>query len=142
MRSSKEDFKRADLLIILGTSLKVQPFASLVKHVRTGVPRLLINNEVAGMGGQLTNHNDLIWLGDCDAKVEQLCELLGWREELDALYAAGHAELRKQWSIKKSVGREAAVPEKDERAGEEDSKSVGDMEKLTEALAKTTLLAE
>lgn len=95
------------------------------------------------MGGQFTNRSDVICLGDCDARVEQLCELLGWREELDALHAAGHAELRKQWSTEKSVAREEAVVlEKDGRVGEEGSKSVGSVERLTEALAKTTLLAE
>ena len=39
-----------DLLIIMGTSLAVQPFASLVDHVSKTTPRLLINREKCGQG--------------------------------------------------------------------------------------------
>ncbi|KAK0524943.1 Sir2 histone deacetylase Hst2 [Tilletia horrida] len=47
------DFKEADLLIVLGTSLKVQPFASLIDRVPSSCPRLLINLELVGeIGGQ------------------------------------------------------------------------------------------
>ena len=45
----KADFPKCDLLIILGTSLVVQPFASLVDRVGPLCPRLLINNEVGDM---------------------------------------------------------------------------------------------
>jgi len=40
------DFKQCDLLIVLGTSLVVQPFASLIDRVGPHCPRLLINMEV------------------------------------------------------------------------------------------------
>lgn len=39
------DFPKADLLIIMGSSLVVQPFASLVDRVKSHVPRLLLNRE-------------------------------------------------------------------------------------------------
>jgi NAD-dependent deacetylase sirtuin 2 len=42
------DFAKCDLLIIMGTSLTVQPFASLIHKVRDEVPRLLINREKVG----------------------------------------------------------------------------------------------
>ena len=45
----KEDFPRCDLLIVMGTSLVVQPFASLIDAVGESVPRLLINREPAGV---------------------------------------------------------------------------------------------
>ena len=32
---------------------------------------------------------DALYLGDCDAGVRQLCQLLGWEAELDALIADG-----------------------------------------------------
>ena len=41
----KTDMQRADALIIMGTSLQVQPFAGLVDYVGKDVPRLLINLE-------------------------------------------------------------------------------------------------
>ncbi len=36
---------RCDLLVVMGTSLVVQPFASLVDRVPPDCPRLLINRE-------------------------------------------------------------------------------------------------
>ncbi len=43
-----QDMGQCDLLIIMGTSLAVQPFASLVDHVSETTPRLLINREKCG----------------------------------------------------------------------------------------------
>lgn len=43
-----EDFKKCDLLIIMGTSLQVQPFASLIGKVPKTTPRILINREQVG----------------------------------------------------------------------------------------------
>lgn len=40
--------QEADLLIVIGTSLKVYPFAALVDEVRPTVPRIVINNERIG----------------------------------------------------------------------------------------------
>ncbi|KAL7980755.1 hypothetical protein Chor_001909 [Crotalus horridus] len=44
----QSDFQNVDLLIIMGTSLQVQPFASLVSRVPANTPRLLINKEKTG----------------------------------------------------------------------------------------------
>ncbi|MCP9262787.1 SIR2 [Dirofilaria immitis] len=45
---SIRDFPKCDLLIIMGTSLVVHPFAGLVDEVNDDVPRLLINLTEAG----------------------------------------------------------------------------------------------
>lgn len=37
-------------------------------------------------------HRDALFLGDCDDGVRQLCQQLGWEDELDALIAAGRAQ--------------------------------------------------
>lgn len=42
------DLQRADLLIVMGTSLQVQPFASLIDRVPSTCPRVLINLERVG----------------------------------------------------------------------------------------------
>lgn len=74
----------ADLCIIMGTSLSVQPFASLPQFCREGTPRLLINLErVGGLGSR---PDDVLLLGDCDAGVRKLASALGWLEELEALW--------------------------------------------------------
>lgn len=74
----------ADLAIIMGTSLTVQPFASLPSFVREEIPRILINLErVGGLGSRA---DDVLLLGDCDAGVRKLADALGWREELEELW--------------------------------------------------------
>jgi len=46
----KKDFPKCDLLIVMGTSLQVQPVAGLVDEVPDTAMRLLINREEAGVG--------------------------------------------------------------------------------------------
>ncbi|PWN25166.1 NAD-dependent deacetylase sirtuin-2 [Jaminaea rosea] len=47
------DLRQADLLIVLGTSLQVQPFASLIDRVPASCPRVLLNLERVGdIGGE------------------------------------------------------------------------------------------
>ncbi len=78
----QKDFPRCDLLIVLGTSLSVQPFASLIKQVYPQVPRLLINQELCGMeidgrdeGGFLfgreRNERDIFMQTNCDDGVRE-----------------------------------------------------------------------
>ncbi|KAK4938292.1 Sir2 histone deacetylase Hst2 [Elasticomyces elasticus] len=75
---------KADLAIVLGTSLTVQPFASLPSFVREDTPRVLINLERVGTLG--SRPDDVLLLGDCDAGVRKFADALGWREELEALW--------------------------------------------------------
>jgi len=49
----REDFRRCDLLIVMGTSLQVHPFAGLIDEVADHVPRLLFNLEPAGLAPRL-----------------------------------------------------------------------------------------
>jgi NAD-dependent SIR2 family protein deacetylase len=70
----------------MGTSLAVQPFASLVEEVRSDVPRLLVNRERPRRAGFRPHARpDVEMLGDCDEMVGLLAEKLGWREELTLL---------------------------------------------------------
>ncbi|KAI0661969.1 DHS-like NAD/FAD-binding domain-containing protein [Cubamyces menziesii] len=75
----------ADLLIVIGTSLTVQPFASLTTLVPEGCPRVLINMDPAGDIG--TRPDDVVLLGRCDEIVRKICRELGWEEELDREWA-------------------------------------------------------
>lgn len=111
------DLPACDCLIVMGTSLQVQPFASIVNKVAPTVPRLLINREkvgerVPGLMGMLTNrtegfdfgernYRDALYLGDCDEGSRALAHACGWGHELeelcvsayDALIAAGRVSL-------------------------------------------------
>jgi len=77
---------QADFVIIMGTSLMVQPFASLPSFVSEGVPRVLINLEQAGSIG--SRADDVLLLGDCDEQVRKLAAACGWMEELEEIWAA------------------------------------------------------
>ncbi|GLV40123.1 Sirtuin 2 [Carabus blaptoides fortunei] len=102
------DFQECDLLIVMGSSLVVQPFASLVDRVPDNCPRLLINREkvglcsgimaMLGMGGGFdfdspNNTRDVAWLGDCDEGCQLLADKLGWGEELKEMVATEHKRI-------------------------------------------------
>lgn len=104
------DFEQADLLIIMGSSLVVQPFASLVDRVRSNCPRLLINKEKVGMQDRLCRFlglrgglvfdppnsrggRDVAWLGDCDTGSQLLADKLGWGDELRNLVKKEHERI-------------------------------------------------
>lgn len=80
------DLCGADLLIIIGTSLVVHPFASLASLVPQTCPRVLINLDPVGDIGERSD--DVVILGKCDDVIQRLCKLLNWEEELDILWEA------------------------------------------------------
>ncbi|KAM7288570.1 putative sirtuin type [Ixodes scapularis] len=97
---SEEDFARCDLLIIIGTSLQVQPFAGLVDKVHNSIPRLLINLEKCGQGNLMSkilglgcgldfdseaNYRDVALLGTCDSGCRLVADRLGWKDDLSRL---------------------------------------------------------
>ncbi|XP_034385375.1 LOW QUALITY PROTEIN: NAD-dependent protein deacetylase sirtuin-3, mitochondrial [Cyclopterus lumpus] len=86
------DFPRADLLVVMGTSLEVEPFAGLADAVRGAVPRLLINRDPVGPFAGRRRALDVVQLGDVVAGVRVLVDALGWTRELDALMAATKTE--------------------------------------------------
>nr|XP_047921257.1 NAD-dependent protein deacetylase sirtuin-3, mitochondrial isoform X2 [Anser cygnoides] len=79
------DFPMADLLFVIGTSLEVEPFASLAGAVRSSVPRVLINRDLVGPFAWQQRYNDIAQLGDVVGGVKKLVELLDWNEEMQAL---------------------------------------------------------
>jgi len=90
MLTTTQVLPKTDLLIVLGTSLKVFPFAALVDTVKETCPRVLINRELTGTisGGfedDDDNYRDIFLQGDCDDVIHTLVEKLGWTEEFEAL---------------------------------------------------------
>jgi NAD+-dependent protein deacetylase SIR2 len=89
--SSIGQLNDADLLIVIGTSLTVHPFASLVNMVGGQCPRVLINlDRVGGIG---SGKNDMVLLGKCDDIIHDLTKELGWEDELEKEWAATAASL-------------------------------------------------
>lgn len=97
---------------MIGTSLQVQPFASLIDDVPKNVPRLLINMELAGVHKSKHSgfdfkwkyglNRDVFYSGTCDDGVTKLAQLLGWEKELTTMYNKGTEKLKKT-HIKKEL---------------------------------------
>ncbi|XP_077862093.1 NAD-dependent protein deacetylase sirtuin-2-like [Saccoglossus kowalevskii] len=100
----------------MGTSLVVQPFASLVNRVPEDCPRLLINREKSGQVDPLmqmlgfgrgmdfdspNNYRDVAFEGTCDDGCVRLAELLGWKDELLNLVETEHARIDAEKKKKK-----------------------------------------
>ncbi|KAJ5585405.1 NAD-dependent protein deacetylase hst2-1 [Penicillium hispanicum] len=117
----------ADLCIVMGTSLSVQPFSSLPSMCKEGTPRVLINMErVGGMGSR---PDDVLLLGDCDAGVRRFARAMGWEEELEALWEETNPD-------PKSREEENAPPRtRDERLLDE-------VERLTEEIDRTLVVSD
>lgn len=100
----------ADLVLIIGTSLTVHPFAALPERTSPGTPRVLFNMERVGSIGRRAD--DVCVLGPCDDGIRKLAGLLGWTEELEALWAA-----IKERTAKASVSEEEKVKKITEKTG-------------------------
>eukprot|EP01087_Luapelamoeba_hula_P013817 TRINITY_DN3983_c0_g1_i3.p1 TRINITY_DN3983_c0_g1~~TRINITY_DN3983_c0_g1_i3.p1 ORF type:complete len:301 (+),score=49.50 TRINITY_DN3983_c0_g1_i3:453-1355(+) len=90
----KKDFPQCDLLLVIGTSLAVHPFASLVNMVENTVPRVLINREAVGPFTSKTRPGgrDVAALGDIEATVADFVRLLGWEDEFNGNVAKWQLE--------------------------------------------------
>ncbi|KAK6170871.1 hypothetical protein SNE40_019164 [Patella caerulea] len=71
-RQMAEDKDECDLLIVIGSSLKVRPVALIPNSLPAHVPQILINRERLRHIGF-----DVELLGDCDVIVNELCHRLG-----------------------------------------------------------------
>ncbi|KDQ18877.1 hypothetical protein BOTBODRAFT_28366 [Botryobasidium botryosum FD-172 SS1] len=94
-----EDKDKVDLLIIIGTSLKVSPVSEIPVEIPHSVPQILINKTPVSHANP-----DVIMLGDADYIIEYLCRELRW-----GLPAASRTSTPLSKSPKKQVpGQEEA----------------------------------
>ncbi|KAG5970348.1 hypothetical protein E4U55_001727 [Claviceps digitariae] len=72
-RLTEHDRDKVDLVIVIGTSLKVTPVSEIVSFLPPNVPQIYISR-------QPVNHInfDIDLLGDCDTVVAELCHRLNW----------------------------------------------------------------
>jgi NAD-dependent histone deacetylase SIR2 len=68
-----------DLLLVIGTSLKVAPVSDVLGHIPHSVPQILINRDPVTHAAF-----DVMLLGDADAVVRWLCKQLGDGWSVDA----------------------------------------------------------
>ncbi|ODN77448.1 hypothetical protein L202_04626 [Cryptococcus amylolentus CBS 6039] len=138
------ELRKCDLLVVIGTSLQVQPFASLVNYVPPTCPRLLINREPVGpftsYKSTSPSSRDLFYEGNADDGARRLAEQLGWGEELEELVRDGRKGLERKW-MKEEGGEVAGQGTKEaEKKSKKAAKAVEDegTEDLEEAI-KTQL---
>jgi NAD-dependent deacetylase sirtuin 2 len=153
---SMSDLPRADLLLVLGTSLKVQPFASLIDHVVDTCPRVLINREAVGLaagdsdddifhfgsrGGFVFEganaYRDVFLEGDVQESVRKLVDMCGWTKDLQELMdaydakksgkVAEEAPKQEESAVSSSSSSSSVVKEK-EKEKESESESHDDAE--------------
>jgi NAD-dependent deacetylase sirtuin 2 len=116
-----EDFAQCDALIVLGTSLVVAPFCTLVGMAAASAPRVLINREPAGTCDMLelgfrfqkeANWRDVFHAGDCDTGCRTLAKALGWESDLESLISSrGAASVeRAPWATGKGAAVQDASP--------------------------------
>ncbi|KAL2257652.1 hypothetical protein VTK26DRAFT_9359 [Humicola hyalothermophila] len=72
-RLTEHDRDRADLVIVIGTSLKVAPVSEVVGFLPPHIPQIYINRTPVSH----TNF-DINLLGDCDVVVAELCRRARW----------------------------------------------------------------
>lgn len=65
-----EDKNKCDLLLVIGSSLKVHPVALIPTSLPAHVPQILINREPLSHC-----HFDVELLGDCDVIINHICQL-------------------------------------------------------------------
>jgi NAD-dependent deacetylase sirtuin 2 len=97
----EQDLTEVQLLLVMGTSLEVQPFAMIHSLVDKDVPRVLLNMERCGdfvfHGDALTGGakamRDVFLRGDCQAACKELAAALGFAPELEAGYQRVKGEM-------------------------------------------------
>ncbi|KAK4176433.1 DHS-like NAD/FAD-binding domain-containing protein [Triangularia setosa] len=72
-RLTQHDVDKVDLVIVIGTSLKVAPVSEVVPYLPSHIPQIYISREPIGH-----NNFDIDLLGDCDVVVAELCRRAGW----------------------------------------------------------------
>lgn len=76
-RRIRGDCERCDLLIVMGSSLRVQPVGfipTMIGELHPETPQILINLECVGWPHQF----DYMMLEECDSASRKLLEALGW----------------------------------------------------------------
>lgn len=89
------DMMAADLLIIMGTSLKVEPCASLVDMVNPLCVRMLWNREAVGpfVYKSRDNYRDVTCLGEIDEIAEEFAQEMNWGKELKLSKHMGNLQI-------------------------------------------------
>ena len=93
LNQAKADMERADIVFIIGTSLKVSPCNQLIGHARKDVRRVYCNLELPDADKQKELGFDFFTRdffigGPCDQIAEHLADKLGLKDRMQTVYKA------------------------------------------------------
>ncbi|XP_060552811.1 uncharacterized protein LOC132714084 isoform X2 [Ruditapes philippinarum] len=80
--SYMKDMLQADLVLVMGTSLEVQPFAGIIDTVRFNVPRILFNREAVGPFKYQRRTQDVVVTGDLIDNMVKFATQVGWKDDM------------------------------------------------------------
>ena len=90
-RLTEHDKPLVDLVIVIGTSLKVAPVSEVVPYLPAHIPQMYISRT------PVSHVNfDVDMLGDCDVVVAELCRRLGWELEHEMVPKGQKVEIKLQ----------------------------------------------
>ena len=104
-RLTKHDREKVDLVLVIGTSLKVAPVSEVVGFLPKETPQVYISREVCGHVDF-----DVDLLGDCDVVVRELCERAGWELRHEMIDKTKELVVRQvegwesRWEVKITAG--------------------------------------
>jgi len=111
------DILDVDLLIVIGTSLRVAPANSLVWRVPKTAMRLLVNREPVGwhlgMNFGPDTKRDYHAQGNCDDVLLDLMSRLGWLSDLEPLVNNQMLPLASEAVLRQSLGRDEPESSRD-----------------------------
>ncbi|XP_069084457.1 NAD-dependent protein deacetylase sirtuin-3-like isoform X2 [Pleurodeles waltl] len=104
-----KDFGNADLLIIMGTSLEIEPFASLVNSVRPNVPRLLLNRHLVGpFKKKPLKNTDVADIGELTDSTTKFAQALRWATEIEELMKTESTQINISTQLPTGFGKAKA----------------------------------
>ena len=104
-RFTEKDSKTVDLVVVIGTSLKVAPVSEMPNHLPEQVPHIYISREPV----EHVNF-DVQLLGSCDDVVFELCRRAGWELKHEMLPMGMKVKVDKvedsvcRWRVKREGG--------------------------------------
>ncbi len=96
-----DTMKQADLVIIIGTSLKVFPFSALIGMAGPTVPRIVVDRVVPDKIADSKEKRDVLMLGDAEDSATKLAAMFGLEKEFNKLLLEREALQKKYAELAK-----------------------------------------
>ncbi|GFR71876.1 NAD-dependent protein deacetylase sirtuin-3-like [Elysia marginata] len=89
-----KDMLQTDLVLVMGTSLEVQPFAGIIDTVRWTVPRVLFNRNAVGPFKSGKRSKDFISEGDLIECLQNFVSMAGMKDDMIDLITSAEGAFR------------------------------------------------